>query len=72
MGWADRGGGGGVIGFLIFHFSVSTEKGWLEDEAGCSGIVGSLRKQSLNGSLISLYGGARGARVKGGFLRLDV
>ena len=37
--WAGQIGGGGGLGFLIFHFSVSTEKGWLEDEAGCSGIV---------------------------------
>ena len=35
MAWAD----GGVIVFLIFHYSVSTERGKLEDEVGCSGIV---------------------------------
>ena len=35
MAWAV----GGVIVFSIFHYSVSTERGRLEDEAGCSGIV---------------------------------
>ena len=38
--WAGQiGGGGGVIAFLIYHYTVSNERGWLEDEAGCSGIV---------------------------------
>ena len=39
MGKCRKGGGGGVIAFLIFHYSVSTEKGWLEDKAGCSEII---------------------------------
>ena len=34
-----RWGGGGGHSFLIFHYSVSTERGELEDEAVCSGIV---------------------------------
>ena len=33
------GGGGVVIVFSIFHYSVYTERGRLEDEAVCSGIV---------------------------------
>ena len=33
------GGGGGVIVFSIFHHSVSTDRGRLEDEAFCRGIV---------------------------------
>ena len=33
------GQGGGVIVFSIFHYSVSTERGKLEDEVGCSGIA---------------------------------
>ena len=38
MAWADRGGGG--YSFLDTSiYSVSTERGKLEDEAGCSGIV---------------------------------
>ena len=28
-----------IIAFLIFHYSVSTERGRLEDEAGCNAIV---------------------------------
>ena len=41
MAWAGGGGGGGggVIVFSIFHYSVSTKRGKLEDEAGCSEIV---------------------------------
>ena len=31
--------GGGFMAFFIFHYSVSTERGRLEDEVGCSGIV---------------------------------
>ena len=36
MAWAD---GWGVIVLPIFHYSVSTERGRLEDEAVCSWIV---------------------------------
>ena len=55
-------GGGGVIVFSIFHYSVSTERGGgggggLGWKMRCfvEGLFGSLRKLSLNDSLISLY-----------------
>ena len=38
-GGGGGGGGGGSWLLLIFHYSVSTERGRLEDEVGCSGIV---------------------------------
>ena len=54
-----------VIVFSIFHYSVSTERGRLEDEAGCSGIVWFTQVAISQGFIDQLV--LRGGRVRGGF-----
>ena len=59
------GGGGVVIVFSIFHYLVSTKRGRLEDEAGCSGIVWFTQVAISQGFIDQLV--PRGGRVRGGF-----